>query len=46
MRGKSALEAAALAADIVCEAINATSDDHWYGVSFEKVMPSLVNAIG
>lgn len=46
MRGKTALEAAALAADIVCEAINATSDDHWYGVSFEKVMPSLVNAIG
>jgi pyridoxine kinase len=46
MRGKTALEAAALAADIVCEAINATSDDHWYGVSFEKVMPNLVNAIG
>ena len=44
MRGKSALEAASLAADIVCEAIEATDEDHWYGVSFEKVMPSLVKA--
>jgi pyridoxine kinase len=45
MRGKSALEAAALAADIVCEAINATSDDHWYGVSFERAIPYLVERI-
>ena len=42
MRGKTALEASALAADMVCEAIKATDDDHWYGVSFEKTIPSLV----
>ena len=41
--GKSALEAAALAADMVCAAIEATNPDHWYGVSFEKVIPDLVN---
>ena len=43
LRGKSALEAAALAADMVCAAIEATDPDHWYGVSFEKVIPDLVN---
>ena len=43
LRGKSALEAAALAADMVCAAIEATDPDHWYGVSFEKVIPSLVD---
>ena len=42
MRGKTALEASALAADMVCEAIKATDEDHWYGVSFEKTIPSLV----
>jgi len=44
LRGKSALEAAALAGDIVCEAIEKTDPEHWYGVSFEKAMPSLVAA--
>ena len=44
LRGKSAFEAAALAADIVCAAINSTDADHWYGVSFEKVIPELVTA--
>jgi len=44
LRGKSAVEAAALAADIVCEAIKATDDGHWYGVSFERTIPSLVRA--
>ena len=44
LRGKTALEAAALAADIVCESIEATSADHWYGVSFERAIPSLVKA--
>ncbi len=44
LRGKSALEAAALAADIVCEAIEATAADHWYGVSFECAIPSLAGA--
>lgn len=45
LRGKSALEAAALAADMVCAAIEATDSDHWYGVSFEKVIPNLVAAL-
>ena len=45
LRGKSALEASALAADIVCAAIEATEKDHWYGVSFEKVIPELVASL-
>ena len=45
LRGKSALEAAALAADIVCAAIAATDKDHWYGVSFEKIIPDIVSSI-
>lgn len=46
MRGRTAAEAAALAADIVCSAIKATDDDHWYGVSFEKTIPELVSKLG
>ena len=45
LRGRSAREAAALAADIVCAAIEATAPDHWYGVSFERVIPDLVAKI-
>lgn len=45
LRGKSALEAAALAADVVCESIRETDPDHWYGVSFEKAIPMLVREI-
>lgn len=45
LRGRSALESAALAADIVCAAIRATEKDHWYGVSFEKAIPDLVLAL-
>ncbi len=45
LRGHSPLEASALAADIVCAAIKATDDDHWYGVNFEKVIPDLVARI-
>ena len=45
LRGKPAPEAAALAADMVCAAIEATDSDHWYGVSFEKVIPNLVAAV-
>ena len=45
MRGKTPLESAALAADVVCESIRATADDHWYGVSFEKAIPFLVRAL-
>ena len=46
LRGKSAFEAAALAADMVCAAIEATDKDHWYGVSFEKTIPDLVARLG
>ena len=45
LRGRSAFEAAALAADMVCEAIQATDDSHWYGVSFEKTIPALAVAL-
>lgn len=45
LRGKSALEAAALASDIVCEAISKTSEDHWYGVSFERAIPTLAKGM-
>ena len=45
LRGKAPLEAAALAADIVCAAIDATDPAHWYGVSFEKVIPILVEKL-
>jgi len=41
LRGKSALEASALAADVVCAAIEATDENHWYGVSFERTIPML-----
>ena len=45
LRGRSALDAAALAADVVCEAIKATDPGHWYGVSFEKTIPMLSAAL-
>lgn len=41
LRGKTAYEASALAADIVCESIKETSDEHWYGVSFERAIKKL-----
>ena len=45
LRGKSAFESAELAADMVCAAIEATDPSHWYGVSFEKVIPDLVDRL-
>ncbi len=45
LRGRTAFEAAALAADVVCEAIKATDDDHWYGVSFERAIPFLAKRL-
>ena len=45
LRGLPAQDAAALAADIVCEAIKATPPDHWYGVCFESVIPQLVASL-
>ena len=40
-RGLPALDASALAADVVCASIEATAEDHWYGVSFERAIPLL-----
>ena len=47
MRGKSLLEAAAIAADFVVEAIRQTIPDgnHWYGVKFEQALPLLISRI-
>lgn len=45
MRGKTALQAAAIAADVVCLAIQKTPDEHWYGVCFEPVIADLVNLL-
>ena len=45
LRGLSALDAAALAADVVCAAIQATDDSHWYGVAFERALPMLVERL-
>ncbi len=42
VRGVDAAAASAFAADVVCAAIEATPDDHWYGVAFERVIPYLV----
>ena len=41
LRGLDAPDASALAADVVCAAIEATPDSHWYGVSFERTIPML-----
>ena len=46
MRGLSALDAGALAADVVCRSIEETAEDHWYGVSFERAIPLLVERLG
>lgn len=47
LRGKSLLEAASLAADVVVEAIKLTAGDkdHWYGVKFEKALPYLIKRL-
>jgi pyridoxine kinase len=45
LRGKSAMRAAEIAADTVCLAIDATPEEHWYGVCFEKVIPELVEML-
>ena len=45
LRGLDALDAAALAADVVCAAIEATPDSHWYGVCFERAIPLLVDRL-
>ncbi len=47
MRGRTPLQAAALAADFVLAGMRATSEDksHWYGTKFEKVLPELIAAL-
>ena len=45
LRGRTSAEAAALAADIVCESIRNTEDGHWYGVSFERAIPMLAESL-
>ncbi len=47
LRGKSALEAAAIAADFVVESMKQTlpAPEHFYGVKFEKAIPFLVERL-
>ena len=47
MRGKSAYEAAGIAAEYTVRCIENTVGDesHWYGVKFEPVLPYLIEAI-
>ena len=45
MRGKTALQAASIAADVVCLAIQATPKEHWYGVCFEQAIPALAEML-
>lgn len=44
LNGKSAIEAAKIAADFTVECIKKTIDDptHWYGVKFELALPKLI----
>lgn len=47
MRGFSAYDAAAIAADYTVKCIENTQGDpdHWYGVKFEPVLPELIKAL-
>lgn len=47
MRGKSAYDAAKIAADYTVECIKATAgdDSHWYGAKFEPVIGKLIQAL-
>ena len=48
MRGKSAFDAARIAADFVLACIHTTAklDNHWYGAAFEPALPQLIEALG
>ena len=48
MHGKSAYDAAALAADYTVRCIEVTQGDpaHWYGVKFELVLPEYIRMLG
>ncbi len=47
MRGKSAVEAARMAADytVACIDCTATLDNHWYGAAFEPVLGQLIDML-
>jgi pyridoxine kinase len=47
VRGKSAYDAARIAADYTVECIKATAqvDNHWYGAAFEPVLLKLIQAL-
>ena len=47
IRGKSAYEAAKIAADYTVECIEATADEenHWYGAKFEPVLSKLIQMV-
>ena len=47
LRGRSAYEAASIAADYVVQCIEFTRQlpDHWYGVAFEPVLPELMKKL-
>ncbi|MBO7166642.1 MAG: pyridoxamine kinase [Kiritimatiellae bacterium] len=45
MRGLKAIDAAALAADIICAALKETPEGHWYGVAFERTILQLAQRI-
>ena len=45
LRGKGMEAAAALAADVVCEALDKTPASHWYGTCFENAIPYLVKRL-
>ncbi len=45
VRGKSAPEAAKIAADFTVAAMDATEPEHWYGARFEPVLGSLIEAL-
>ncbi len=47
VRGKTAIEAARIAADYTVACIDATAqlDNHWYGAAFEPVLGELINMV-
>ena len=47
VRGKSAYDAAKIAADYTMECIKATAEEenHWYGAKFEPVLMKLIQAL-
>ena len=45
LRGRTMRDAAALAADVVCESLKKTPESHWYGTCFESAIPYLVKRL-